>query len=101
MPRALKERAGWLQRIMFRVRDAVKFGASRVCPKCNSGLGRIQEENNDVGTSRTQRRVGPLRTDVRARTRAARRFAGPHNQRARSGGAAWSVLHEPAKPDAA
>jgi hypothetical protein len=27
---------------MFRVRDAVKFGASRVCPKCNSGLGRIR-----------------------------------------------------------
>ena len=27
-----------LQRIMFRVRDAVKFGASRVCPMCNSGL---------------------------------------------------------------
>src|SRR5207253_951078 len=23
--------------IMFRVRDAVKFGASGVCPKCNSG----------------------------------------------------------------
>jgi hypothetical protein len=24
---------------MFRVRDAVKFGASRVCPMCNSGFG--------------------------------------------------------------
>jgi len=24
------------QRIMFRLRDAVKFGASRVCPICNS-----------------------------------------------------------------
>ena len=23
---------------MSRVRDAVKFGASRVCPMCNSGL---------------------------------------------------------------
>jgi len=27
----------WLEQIMFRVRDAVKFGASRVCPMCNSG----------------------------------------------------------------
>src|SRR5713226_891579 len=25
---------------MFRVRDGVKFGASRVCPMCNSGFGR-------------------------------------------------------------
>jgi len=24
---------------MFRVRDGVKFGASRVCPMCNSGFG--------------------------------------------------------------
>jgi hypothetical protein len=34
-------------RIMFRVRDAVKFGASRMCPMCNSGhwqfLKRINE----------------------------------------------------------
>ncbi len=29
----------WLQRIMFRVLDGVKFGASRVCPMCNSGFG--------------------------------------------------------------
>jgi len=26
---------------MFRVRDAVKFGASRVCPMCNSGYRRF------------------------------------------------------------
>jgi hypothetical protein len=25
---------------MFRVRDAVKFGANRVCPMCNSGIAR-------------------------------------------------------------
>ena len=25
---------------MFRVRDGVKFGASRVCPMCNSGCWR-------------------------------------------------------------
>jgi len=30
----------WLEQIMFRVRDAVKFGASRVCPMCNSGAAR-------------------------------------------------------------
>jgi hypothetical protein len=29
--------SSWLQQIMFRVRDAVKFGASHVCPMCNSG----------------------------------------------------------------
>ena len=27
------------QRIMFRRRDGVKFGARRVCPMCNSGSG--------------------------------------------------------------
>jgi hypothetical protein len=29
---------------MFRVRDAVKFGASRVCPMCNRLLTRYSEE---------------------------------------------------------
>jgi len=29
----------WYERIMFRVSDAVKFGASGVCPICNSAFG--------------------------------------------------------------
>src|SRR5436309_10353884 len=29
---------------MFRVRDAVKFGANCVCPICNSILGRVRRE---------------------------------------------------------
>jgi hypothetical protein len=28
----------WYERIMFRVPDAVKFGASGVCPICNSAF---------------------------------------------------------------
>jgi hypothetical protein len=36
VPRALQDPSWWLQRIMFRLRHAVKFGASRVCPICNS-----------------------------------------------------------------
>lgn len=37
---------------MFRVRDTVKFGASRVCPKCNSGhrrfLRQVSEGRDEV-----------------------------------------------------
>src|SRR5712664_1927064 len=66
VPRTVKEAAWWLQRIMFRLRDAVKFGARGVCPKCNSGPGRVRRGNDDVGISRAQRGVGALRTDVRA-----------------------------------
>src|SRR6266849_3670451 len=99
VPHTVKGPAWWLQRIMFRVRDAVKFGANRMCPICNSSLGRVRRENNDVGISGTQRRVGAPRTNVRARTRAACRFVGPHDERASPGRTAWRVLHEPAKSD--
>jgi hypothetical protein len=34
----------WYVQIMFRVRDAVKFGASRVCPMCNSGHRRSLQQ---------------------------------------------------------
>src|SRR6266478_4192599 len=97
VPRTVKETTWWLQRIMFRLRDAVKFGACGVCPKCNSSPGRVRRESDDVGISGTQRGVGTLRTNVRARTRAACRFAGPHDERASPGRAAWRVLHESAE----
>src|SRR6266568_2961966 len=114
----------WLQRIMFRVRDAVKFGACGMCPMCNSGLrspakgtganpdcprepfsfefdagANSAKEPDDVGISGTQGRTGAFRTDVRARTGTAGRVVGQNHERARSRGAAWSVLHQRAESD--
>jgi hypothetical protein len=40
---------------MFRVRDGVKFGASRMCPMCNSGFER------PVHAAGVQTPDGPLR----------------------------------------
>jgi hypothetical protein len=40
----------WLEQIMFRVRDAVKFGASRVCPMCNRLHSRHWEEFEEGAT---------------------------------------------------
>src|SRR6266566_4103615 len=108
---------------MFRVRDGVKFGASCVCPMCNSGpvgavgiydlanrpesehrtacCGRVYSsstrERNDVGISGTPGRAGALRTNVRTGTGTAGGVAGPAYECPGSCGATRSVLHQPAE----
>src|SRR6266571_9276512 len=89
---------------MFRVRDAVKFGASRVCPKCNSGparggvlWGRLTRVRNDVGIRRAQRRAGKIRANVWPRAWPPGRVTRPFDQRAGAGGPARSLLHQPAQ----
>src|SRR5260370_28070792 len=96
----------WLERIMFRVRDAVKFGASRVCPKCNSGparggvlWGRSTRVRNDVGIRRAQRRAGKIRADVWPRAWPPGRVTRLFDQRTGAGGPARSLLRQPAQSD--
>src|SRR5712692_11848670 len=88
---------------MFRVRDAVKFGARRVCPMCNSGparngvlLGRSPRVRNDVGIRRTQRRTGKIRADVWPRTWTAGGLTRSLDERPGAGGPARRVLRQPA-----
>src|SRR6266446_48799 len=96
-----------LARIMFRARDAVKFGASSVCPKCNSGtalrgvLWAGQGVRSDVGIRKAQRRTGKIRADVWPRARPAGGVTRPFDKRAGTGGPAWRLLHQPAQSDGA
>src|SRR5882762_8214619 len=89
---------------MFRARDAVKFGASRVCPMCNSGparwgvlSNRSTKAWNNVGIRRAQRRTGKIRADVWTGTRAAGGVPRPFDECIGAGGPARRVLHQPAQ----
>src|SRR5437016_477128 len=106
---------------MSRVRDGVKFGASRMCPKCNSGFGspatprepqhrttcrrgfemHSMREQDDIGIRRAQGRTGKIRADVRTRAWPAGGVTRPSYECPGSGGPARSLLHEPAQSDSA